>query len=77
MRDHGYVRRLRELMQEVNGQVEALLRQGKSLPQIQAAVDLSKYRTGFAPWENEPASDWKAITDVLVERAFRGVRGQG
>jgi cyclase len=77
MRDHSYVTRLRELMQDVNAHVEALLRQGKTLAQIQAAVDLSKYRTGFAPWENEPATDWKAITDVLVERAFRGVRGQG
>jgi hypothetical protein len=41
-------------------------------------IDLSKVRAKVPAW-NDPAldADFKTIGDVLIERAWRGVRGQG
>ncbi|HEX8152237.1 MAG TPA: MBL fold metallo-hydrolase [Thermoanaerobaculia bacterium] len=77
MRDHSYVRRVRDLIEDTLAKTEALIRQGKTLVQIQSTIDLSAHRRAFAPWMTEDEATWKQITDVLVERAWRGVRGQG
>jgi cyclase len=77
MRDHGYVRRVRTLMEAVVARVEAMVREGKTLDQIQATLDLGDLRKGFAPWAGASDDDWNVTMKVLIERAFRGVRGQG
>lgn len=77
-RDHAYTVRVRSLLEAATSRVERLIREGKTLEQVQAGVDLEDARKGFAPWnELEDPADWKTTTDVLVERAWRGVRGQG
>jgi cyclase len=78
MRDHTYTRQVRSLMEAVNTRVEAMARAGKTLEQTQAAIDLEDIRQSVPEWS--PASqkaDWKEIVGVLVERAWRGVRGSG
>jgi hypothetical protein len=77
MRDNSYVRRVRVMMEDTLAKVEAMIREGKTLVQIQAAIDLSAHRKGFAPWEGATDNGWKLNTDTLVERAWRGIRGQG
>jgi hypothetical protein len=71
------VRRVRELLSDAIANVEALIRDGKTLAQIQSAIDLSAHRKAFAPWQGVRDATWKANTDALVERVWRGVRGQG
>ena len=78
MRDHGYTRQVRELLEVAAVRVDSLARQGMTLEQIQDAVTLEDFRTKVAVW-NDPAlqADWRTITRILVERVWRGVRGQG
>jgi glyoxylase-like metal-dependent hydrolase (beta-lactamase superfamily II) len=78
MHDHAYTRQVRELLEAVTTRVAALARQGRTLEQIQAEIDLDDQRKGV--WDpSDPVIEtyWKTVTDVLVERAWRGVRGQG
>jgi cyclase len=78
MHDLAYVGKLRLTFAAILERVEALVRQGRTLEQIQAEIELDDLRAGYAIWnENVPETDWKTVMTVLVERAFRGVRGQG
>jgi cyclase len=77
LRDHSYVRRLRAMYEEALAKVTSLALEGKTLAQIQATVDLLNHRKGFAPWESETEKLWKTNTDILLERVWRGIRGQG
>ena len=75
-RDHAYTRQVRELLERVTSRVEAMAREGKTLEQIQATFEANDLRQGV--WAG-PAldEDWKVTMTTLVERAWRGVRGQG
>jgi len=75
-RDHAYTRQVRELLERVTSRVEAMAREGKTLEQIQASLEASDLRKGV--WA-DPAldEDWKVTMTTLIERAWRGVRGQG
>lgn len=77
MKDHRYTRKVRELMEAATGRVDSLARTGLTLEQIQQTIRLDDVRRGFAPWAGAPAEDWAYIVTTLVERAWRGVRGQG
>ena len=78
MSDHTYTRQVRELMEAVTTRVAELARQGKTLEQVQAAVDAAEVRAKVPAWSGKDQDgDWKIILNVLVERAWRGVRGQG
>jgi len=74
--DHAYTRQVRELLERVTSRVEAMAREGKTLEQIQASLEAKDLRKGV--WA-DPAldEDWKVTMTTLVERAWRGVRGQG
>jgi len=74
--DHAYTRQVRELLERVTSRVEAMAREGKTLEQIQASFDARDLRKGA--WA-DPAldEDWKVTMTTLIERAWRGVRGQG
>lgn len=77
MRDHSYVARLRAMYEDALATVTSMALAGKTLAQIQATIDLSAHRGGFAPWESASDASWKTNTDALVERVWRGIRGQG
>jgi cyclase len=73
---HDYTRQVRELLERVTSRVEAMAREGKTLEQIQASFEANDLRKGV--WA-DPAldEDWKVTMTTLIERAWRGVRGQG
>ena len=77
MRDFSYVARVRRFLEDVLAKTETMIREGKTLAQIQAAIDLSAHRKAFEPWANEKDVYWKQNSDTIVERAWRGIRGQG
>jgi glyoxylase-like metal-dependent hydrolase (beta-lactamase superfamily II) len=77
MKDHSYIRQVRSLLEAATTKVEAMARQGMTLAQIQAGIDLLEQRRSFKGWADLDDATWKQVMDVLVERAWRGVRGQG
>ena len=78
MRDASYVRQVRALLEAATSRVTALALEGKTLDQIQDTLDLDDVRRATPAWR-DPAldADWKASVRMLIERAWRGVRGQG
>jgi glyoxylase-like metal-dependent hydrolase (beta-lactamase superfamily II) len=76
--DHTYTRQVRELLEAATSRVAAMAREGKTLDQIQSAITFDDIRARTPAWQ-APAlkDDWVANSKVLVERAWRGVRGQG
>jgi glyoxylase-like metal-dependent hydrolase (beta-lactamase superfamily II) len=78
MRDHRYTRLVRELMEAVTARVDSTARRGLTLEQVQASVTLEDFRTRWPTDDPEShREEWRTIIRVLVERAWRGVRGQG
>jgi glyoxylase-like metal-dependent hydrolase (beta-lactamase superfamily II) len=78
LRDRAYLRQVRALLEASNARVEEKLRAGHTLEQIQEEVTLDDLRRTCPAWA--PASldeDWRETVKSLVERSFRGVRGQG
>ena len=77
-RDHRYTRLVREMMEAVTTRVDSAARRGLTLEQAQDSVTLEDLR---ARWPVDDAEahrdDWRTVVRVLVERAWRGVRGQG
>ncbi len=74
--DHAYTRQVRELLERVTYRVEAMAREGKTLEQIQATFEAGDLRKGV--WAGAALDeDWKVTVTTLIERAWRGVRGQG
>lgn len=77
MRDHAYTRRVRRLMEAVTTRADSMVRLGMTLEQVQDGMDLEDVRRGYPAWnDGVPQEDWTTITRILIERAFRGVRGQ-
>lgn len=78
MRDASYVRQVRALLEAATSRVTALAFEGKTLDQIQETLDLEDIRRATPAWR-DPAldADWRLSVRVLIERAWRGVRGQG
>lgn len=77
MHDHSYTRQVRELLEAATSRVEAKAREGLTLEQVQDAVDLLDLRKGVWDAGPEVREEWKVNVKALVERAWRGVRGQG
>ncbi|HTK43089.1 MAG TPA: MBL fold metallo-hydrolase [Gemmatimonadales bacterium] len=78
MHDHSYTRQVRELLEAATSRVAAMAREGKTLEQIQGTISLDDIRAKTPAWRPaELNDDWVANTKALVERAWRGVRGQG
>jgi glyoxylase-like metal-dependent hydrolase (beta-lactamase superfamily II) len=78
MHDHSYTRQVRELLEAATSRVAAMAREGKTLDLIQSTLTLEDIRARVPAWR-APAlkADWETNTKALVERAWRGVRGQG
>lgn len=76
--DHNYLLQMRELLHAANTETATLVRQGFSLEEIQKRVKLEKFQTGC--WDTKDTavrSEWSLIIKTLVDRCFKGVRGQG
>jgi glyoxylase-like metal-dependent hydrolase (beta-lactamase superfamily II) len=78
MRDWGYVRQVRRLLEAATSRTAAMALQGRTLDQIQDSLGLDDIRRATPPWTGAALDeDWKQTVRVLIERAWRGVRGQG
>lgn len=77
--DHGYTRDLRALIEAALTRVEALVRAGRTLAQVQDELDLDDVRARVPDWTGPgvTAEDWTYTRRTLAERAFVGLRGQG
>lgn len=76
-RDHAYTRAVRSLMETTVQRVEALVRQGRNLQQVQDELNLDDVRAQVPDWQTASTEDWTYTRRTLAERAFMGVRGQG
>jgi glyoxylase-like metal-dependent hydrolase (beta-lactamase superfamily II) len=77
LRDHAYTRQVRALLEATTTRVAALAKEGRSLDEIQNELDLNDVRAAVPAWSGAREEDWQATTRALIERAWRGVRGQG
>ena len=78
MRDHTYTRRMRELLEVVTSRVRDLAQQGRPVEWIQDSLRLDDIRRRVPAWTGaEHDADWSYIVRTVIERAWRGVRGQG
>jgi cyclase len=75
MRDASYLAAMRELIEDVNGQVASLLRQGLTLDQILARVDVAKRRAAVAEWLHASDENWAVTLHALIERSWHELRG--
>jgi len=75
--DFSYVKQVRSFFEDAMIRVEVLIREGKTLPEIQKQIDLNDHLK--FPWnkDQEAINDFKTTVDFLVERIWRGIRGQG
>ncbi len=78
MRDASYIRSVRLLLDAAMSEVEAHIRDGKTLAQVQDVVKLESVRASVAAWRDaKNDAGWREVMRALVERCWRGVRGQG
>jgi cyclase len=78
MHDFEYARHFREFLETTLARVEALAREGKTLDEVKAMLDLSDVRARVPAWNVDVTDDdWDYTVDTLAERAWRGLRGQG
>jgi glyoxylase-like metal-dependent hydrolase (beta-lactamase superfamily II) len=76
--DLSYTKLLREFFGAAISKVNKALAEGLTLNQLKASADFSEFRKGV--WQKStdaPDSDWEAIINALIERAWKCVRGQG
>lgn len=76
--DLTYTKLLRDLFGAAISKVNKALAEGVTLNQLKATSDFSEFRKGI--WQRSadaPDSDWDAIINALIDRAWRCVRGQG
>ena len=79
MHDHSYTRAMRGLIETALERVEAMIRQGRSLGEVQDRLNLDDVRRRTPEWMDEGVSeeDWRVTCRILAERSFVGIRGQG
>jgi cyclase len=77
LHDFTYMKQVRRFFEDAITRTEALIRKGKTLVEIQNEIDMSDYL--LPPWnrDKEAIEDFKITVNALVERIWRGVRGQG
>jgi glyoxylase-like metal-dependent hydrolase (beta-lactamase superfamily II) len=77
MNDHSYTRSVRALLEAALTRVETMIRAGRTLPQIQEALNLDDIRALVPEWSAASGEDWDFTRRTLAERAWVGLRGQG
>jgi glyoxylase-like metal-dependent hydrolase (beta-lactamase superfamily II) len=78
MRNVEYVRQVRRLLEAATERTTASVIEGRTLDWVQDSVRLDDVRHATPAW-TDPAldADWALTVRFLLERAWRGVRGQG
>lgn len=77
MTDHAYTRAVRMLIETTLTRVQAMVREGRNLQQVQDGLNLDDVLAQVPAWRDVTADDWTFTRRTLAERAFIGVRGQG
>jgi glyoxylase-like metal-dependent hydrolase (beta-lactamase superfamily II) len=78
MRDWSYPHRVRGLLEAATSRAEAMALRGRPLAEVQDSVTLADHRAATPAWQGAALdADWRETVRILVERAWRGVRGQG
>jgi cyclase len=78
MRDWTYVRQVRRLLEAATSRTAAMALEGRTLEQIQDSLSLDDLRRATPAWTGAALdADWQQTVRALIERAWRGVRGQG
>jgi glyoxylase-like metal-dependent hydrolase (beta-lactamase superfamily II) len=75
--DHSYTRQVREFMEAVKARVEQMLFEGKTLVQVKETLRSDDLRKGVWIGKDVSDEDWKTTMDVIIERIWKSVRGQG
>ena len=78
MTDLSYTKLLREFFGSAILKVKDALAEGLTLNELKASMNFSEFRKGV--WQKSadaPDEDWNAVTNALIERAWKCVRGQG
>lgn len=77
MHDHAYTRQVRELFEAAQSRIAALLREGKTLDDVQKTVNLDDFRARFVFNEDPTAvAYWDySIKNTLIERTYQCVVG--
>jgi len=77
--DHSYTRQVREFLETTMKKVEDLIRQGKTIEQVQETINMDEFKKGAWDPSREGflQDDWKFNLNTIVERIWRGIRGQG
>jgi glyoxylase-like metal-dependent hydrolase (beta-lactamase superfamily II) len=78
MRDWRYARQVRRMLEAATSRTAAMALEGRTLVQIQDSLSLDDVRRATPVWVGAALdADWKENVRALIERAWRGVRGQG
>ncbi|HUR93528.1 MAG TPA: MBL fold metallo-hydrolase [Gemmatimonadales bacterium] len=78
MHDFRYARQMRSLLEAATSRVSAMALEGRTLDDIQDSLRLDDIRKSVSAWTGAALDeDWKETVRILLERAWRGVRGQG
>lgn len=79
MTDHSYTSAVRTLMETTLTRVEAMVREGRNLAQVQDGLNVDDARALVPEWNGPGVAeeDWTYTRRTLAERAFVGLRGQG
>ena len=71
-------RQMRELLLAVTSRVRGLAEEGRPVEWIQDSLRFDDIRRKVPAWaDKEHDEDWDYIVRTVIERAWRGVRGQG
>lgn len=78
LRDHDYTRQVRGLLESAVQQVDSLVRQGRTLVEVQDAVTLDAERAAVPVWNTPRVGGlWPLVVRPLIERVWRDIRGAG
>jgi cyclase len=78
MHDMSYLRQVRALLGAGTSAARTRALEGRSLDWLQDSVHLDEVRRATPAWQDPSLDeDWRETVRILLERAWRGVRGQG
>jgi hypothetical protein len=78
MHDRRYVRQVRALLEASTAAARAAALDGHPLDWLQDSVSLDAVRRVTPAWRDSTLDeDWRETVRALLDRSWRGVRGQG
>lgn len=76
--DHQYTQQVLQFLETAMQKVEAMIWQGKTIEEIQATINMDEFKKGA--WSGsypDFEAGWKYNLNAIVDRIWRGIRGQG